>query len=77
VGDAYDNALAESINGTYKTELIKRSRWKDGKDVEAGTAYWVEWYNAQRISRYDDWQSPDAKETQWYQSNAQVDVADV
>ena len=46
VGDSYDNALAESVNGTYKTELIKRfGPWKDDGHLKLETAKWVHWYN--------------------------------
>lgn len=50
VGDAYDNALAESINGLYKTEVIRRrGRWKGLEDVEFATLDWVHWYNTKRL----------------------------
>jgi len=50
VGDAYDNALAESTIGLYKTELIKpRGPWHNKNDVEVATAAWVEWYNNSRL----------------------------
>jgi len=50
VGDAYDNALAETINGLYKTEVIwKRGRWKGQEDVEFATLEWVDWYNNRRL----------------------------
>lgn len=46
VGDSYDNALAETINGLYKTELIKaRGPWRTVEQVEYATAEWVEWFN--------------------------------
>jgi transposase InsO family protein len=50
VGDAYDNALAETINGLYKTEVIrKRSSWKGIEDVEYATLEWVDWFNKRRL----------------------------
>lgn len=50
VGDALDNALAESTIGLYKTELIKpRGPWHNKNDVEVATATWVDWYNKQRL----------------------------
>jgi len=50
VGDAYDNALMESVNGLYKTELIKRQGpWRSLADVELATAEWVDWYNHTRL----------------------------
>ena len=50
VGDAYDNALAETINGLYKTEVIRRrSSWKTMKEVEMQTLKWVDWFNHRRL----------------------------
>ena len=49
-GDSYDNALAESVIGLYKTELIrKQSPWRSFEQLELATARWVEWYNQRRI----------------------------
>jgi transposase InsO family protein len=49
-GDAYDNALAETINGLYKTEVIHHlGPWKGLEDVEYATLEWVAWYNTQRL----------------------------
>jgi putative transposase len=53
VGDAHDNALAESINGLYKTELIKPGRpWSGVGHVSAATADYVDWFNNRRIYEY-------------------------
>ncbi len=50
VGDSYDNALAESINGLYKTEVIrKRGPWRGPDDVEYATLEWVDWFNNRRL----------------------------
>lgn len=54
VGDAYDNALMETINGLYKTECIRTTVFHDGPyrtigDVEFATAGWVDWYNTRRL----------------------------
>jgi len=52
-GDSYDNALAESINGLYKTELIKRrGPWRTVDQVEIATAEWIDWYNHHRLYQY-------------------------
>jgi putative transposase len=49
-GDSYDNALAESVIGLYKTELIRRrGPWRGVDDVELATLTWVAWYNADRL----------------------------
>ena len=50
VGDAYDNALAETINGLYKTEVIRRrSSWRGINEVELETLKWVDWFNHRRL----------------------------
>ena len=50
VGDAYDNALAETINGLYKTEVIRRrSSWKTIDEVEMETLKWVDWFNNRHL----------------------------
>ena len=50
VGDSYDNALAETINGLYKTEVIRRrGPWKNIEDVEYATLEWVDWFNNRRL----------------------------
>src|SRR5438874_2518960 len=50
VGDSYDNALAESINGLYKTEVIRRrGPWRSLELVEFATLEWVEWFNNRRL----------------------------
>ncbi len=50
VGDSYDNALAETINGTYKTELIyRKGPWRSVEAVELATLEWVDWFNNRRI----------------------------
>jgi len=49
-GDSYDNALAETINGLYKAELIyRRGPWKSREAVELATLQWVSWFNHQRL----------------------------
>ena len=49
-GDSYDNALAESINGLYKAEVIhRRGSWRTIEDVEFATLEWVDWFNNRRL----------------------------
>ena len=49
VGDSYDNALAETIIGLYKTEVIhRRGPWRDLEAVEYATLEWVDWFNHRR-----------------------------
>jgi putative transposase len=55
VGDSYDNALAETVNGLYKTELIRgpgQRPWKTVEDVELATLGWVHWHNTERLHGY-------------------------
>jgi putative transposase len=49
VGDSYDNALAETINGLYKAEVIHRRSWRNLQEVELATLEWVDWFNHQRL----------------------------
>lgn len=50
VGDSYDNALAETINGLYKTEVIRhKGPWRGVDAVEYGTLEWVDWFNHRRL----------------------------
>jgi putative transposase len=50
VGDSYDNALAETINGLYKTEIIRRrGPWRNIDAVEYATLEWVDWFNHRRL----------------------------
>ena len=50
VGDSYDNALAETINGLYKTEVIRRrDPWKNIEEIEYATLEWVYWFNNRRL----------------------------
>ena len=58
VGDSYDNALAETVNGYYKAELIRgparTGPWKTIEEVELATLGWVHWHNTQRLHGYLD-----------------------
>ncbi len=50
VGDSYDNALAETINGLFKAEVIHRTGpWKELDEVERATLTWVDWFNHRHI----------------------------
>ncbi len=49
VGDSYDNALAETINGLYKAEVIHRRSWPTREAVELATLIWVDWFNHRRL----------------------------
>lgn len=67
VGDAYDNALAESTIGLYKTELIRRrSSWRSFEQVEYATMEWIDWYNERRLHGACEYRSPAAYEDAYY-----------
>lgn len=73
IGDSYDNALAETINGLYKTELIKRhGPWRNANEVEYATAEWVDWYNYRRLYEYCGDTSPVECENQYYARNQEA-----
>lgn len=63
VGDSYDNALAESVIGLFKTEVINfLGPWKSTAQVEWQTLIWVAWYNADRIHSAIDYKTPNEAE---------------
>ncbi len=69
-GDSYDNALAESFNGLYKTELIHRKGpWRNVEHVEWATLNYLEWFNNRRIHEALDYVSPVAFEKTYYDTN--------
>ena len=49
VGDSHDNALAETLNGLYKAEVIHRQSWKNREAVELATLTWVNWFKHRRL----------------------------
>jgi putative transposase len=76
VGDAYDNALAETTIGLYKTELIKaEGPWRDLDQVEAATLEWVHWYNTERTHEAIDDLTPVAAEELHYRFRATLEQA--
>ena len=74
-GDSYDNALAETINGLYKTELIRRrAPWKTKESVELATLQWVHWFNNIRLMESLGYIPPAEAESNFYrQSQRQVE----
>ena len=69
VGDSYDNAMAETINGLYKTEVIRhRGPWKQIEDVEYATLEWVDWFNHRRLLEPIGYVSPVEYEIRYYES---------
>jgi transposase InsO family protein len=68
-GDAYDNALAETVIGRYKTEVIRRDGpWRGFDDVEFATLTWVAWYNTERLLEPLGYLPPAEYEEQFHQS---------
>ena len=76
-GDSYDNALAETINGLYKAELIhRRGPWKTRESVELATLEWVSWFNHQRLMGPLGYIPPAEAEANYYrQLNRQAAMA--
>lgn len=68
-GDSYDNALAETINGLYKAELIRRrAPWKTREAVELATLEWVAWFNNHRLMAALDYVPPAEFEANYYRN---------
>ena len=66
-GDSYDNALAETINGLYKAELIhRRAPWKNRESVELATLEWIAWFNHQRLLSSIGYIPPAEAEANYY-----------
>jgi transposase InsO family protein len=71
-GDSYDNALAETINGLYKAELIhKRGPWKTREAVEFATLEWVSWFNHHRLLEPIGYIPPAEAEANYYRHLAE------
>ncbi|KNZ23209.1 transposase [Escherichia coli] len=74
-GDSYDNAMAESINGLYKAEVIHRKSWKNRAEVELATLTWVDWYNNRRLLERLGHIPPAEAEKAYYASIGNDDLA--
>ena len=71
VGDSYDNAMAEAINGLYKTELIyKDGPWQGDDQVELATFDYVDWFNNRRILESIGDVTPAEYEMMYYQTES-------
>jgi transposase InsO family protein len=76
VGDSYDNALAESIIGLYKTELIRiRGPWRGLDDVEYATLEWVDWFNHRRLLEPIGNIPPAEREENYYRQKSPAEEA--
>lgn len=69
VGDAFDNAMAESLNGSYKWELVKQRRWKTRSELELATVEWINWYNHTRLHGEIGDVPPAEYEATWHAEN--------
>ena len=75
-GDSYDNALAETVMGLYKTELIRRhGPWRTAEHVELATAKWVEWWNHRRLHGAADNLPPTEYESLYHERRAAGEAA--
>jgi putative transposase len=78
VGDSYNNALAEFVNGLYKTELINRKGpCSMLNDVELATFEWVDWYNHQRIHGSCQNMPPVKRKTAFHMKSKPANMAEV
>jgi transposase InsO family protein len=76
VGDSYDNALAETIIGLYKTELIqRRGPWRHIEAVEYATLEWIDWFNQRRLLAPIGNVPPAELEASYYHSTSQMPMA--
>ena len=76
VGDSYDNALAQTVIGLYKTEVIHhRGPWRTLDEVEYATLEWVDWFNNRRILAPIGNIPPAEHEAMYYQSIGQLPMA--
>lgn len=76
VGDSYDNALAETVIGLFKTEVIRpRGPWRSLDAVEYATLEWVDWFNHRRLLEPIGNIPPAEHEASYYQSTSQLPMA--
>ena len=75
VGDSYDNALAETINGLYKAEVIHRRSWQSLEAVELATLEWVNWFNLRRLLEPISNIPPAEAEAAYYQQTRELAMA--
>ena len=66
VGDSYDNALAETINGLFKAEVVHRRSWRSREELELATLRWVDWYNHRRLLGSIGYVPPAEAEANYY-----------
>ncbi|CAB0520144.1 IS3 family transposase [Corynebacterium diphtheriae] len=77
VGDSYDNALAENVNGSYKNELIHSRRWSDVVEVEIATFEWVNWWNESRLHQSLGYRTPTEVESEFWSRHPAQEIMEV
>ncbi|WP_300908177.1 IS3 family transposase [Corynebacterium stationis] len=77
VGDSYDNALAENVNGTYKNELIHNRTWDDVVDVEIATFDWITWWNETRLHQGLGYRTPAEVESEFCKTNPGQEIIEI
>ena len=83
VADSYDNAMAESTNALFKTELHRNpaalaavgGHWKGLEDLEVATCGWVSWFNTERLHGALDDRTPDEVEAAYHQAHPRTHAA--
>ena len=77
VGESYDNALAENVNGSYKNELIHRRSWDSVVDVEIATFEWVNWWNEVRLHQSLGYRTPAEVESEFWETNPAQEIMEI
>ncbi|MFS8936975.1 integrase core domain-containing protein [uncultured Corynebacterium sp.] len=77
VGDSYDNALAENVNGSYTNELIHTRTWADVVDVEIATLKWVSWWNETKLHQSLGYRTPVEVETEFWKQNPPQEIREI
>ena len=76
VGDSYDNAMAEALNGTYKAELIRaRGPWRTRHQAEFATIEWIDWYNTARLHSEIGHVPPHEHQANWQTTHTPATMA--
>jgi putative transposase len=76
IGDSYDNAMAEALNGTFKAELVRlHGPWRTRADLEFAIIEWIQWYNAARLHSELGDVPPAEYEAGWYRHADQQQLA--
>ena len=76
IGDSYDNAMAEALNGTFKTELIKlHGPWRTRHQLEIAIIEWIDWYNHRRLHSEIGNIPPVEREALWFHQHNLAETA--